>query len=72
VHSHPAKAFHSRADDEWAIVRHEGALSLVVPDFASRTSADSFATDIAAFVLTSSNEWAEIKSAHLQQHLEIR
>src|SRR4051812_35762345 len=26
VHSHPFEAFHSRPDDEWAIVRHEGAL----------------------------------------------
>lgn len=27
VHSHPFEAFHSRADDQWAIVRHTGALS---------------------------------------------
>ena len=27
VHSHPARAFHSLADDKWAIVRHEGAMS---------------------------------------------
>src|SRR5882672_4350009 len=38
VHSHPMEAYHSRADDEWAIVRHEGALSLVVPNFASNTT----------------------------------
>jgi len=31
VHSHPDEAFHSKGDDEWAIVRHEGALSIVVP-----------------------------------------
>lgn len=29
VHSHPAAAFHSLADDRWAIIRHENALSLV-------------------------------------------
>src|SRR5258705_421460 len=27
VHSHPREAFHSQADDRWAIVRHENALS---------------------------------------------
>src|SRR5688572_18184096 len=25
LHTHPAEAFHSRADDRWAIVRHVGA-----------------------------------------------
>ena len=34
VHSHPREAFHSAADDTWAIIRHEGALSLVLPYFA--------------------------------------
>src|SRR5437870_9510780 len=28
VHSHPELAFHSIADDRWAIVRHQDALSL--------------------------------------------
>jgi len=42
VHSHPQAAFHSKADDRWAIVRHEGALSIVVPDFASGTSVENF------------------------------
>lgn len=42
VHSHPHEAFHSLADDTWAIVRHVGALSLVVPRFARVTTADSF------------------------------
>jgi hypothetical protein len=33
VHSHPTEAFHSEADDRYAIVTAEGGLSLVVPDF---------------------------------------
>jgi proteasome lid subunit RPN8/RPN11 len=33
VHTHPGRAFHSAADDAWALVRHEGALSFVVPRF---------------------------------------
>src|SRR6266404_6352259 len=45
VHSHPREAFHSRADDRWAIVRHEGALSLVVPHFASGTTVSNFLQD---------------------------
>ena len=33
VHSHPTEAYHSDADDQFAIVTAEGGLSLVVPDF---------------------------------------
>lgn len=33
VHSHPTQAYHSEADDKYAIVTREGGLSLVVPDF---------------------------------------
>jgi hypothetical protein len=34
VHSHPQDAFHSAADDRYAIVTEEGGFSLVVPFFA--------------------------------------
>lgn len=33
VHSHPGEAYHSEADDRYAIVTADGGLSLVVPDF---------------------------------------
>src|SRR6266480_4352479 len=33
VHSHPGEAYHSEADDRYAIVTVEGGLSIVVPDF---------------------------------------
>lgn len=35
VHTHPQKAYHSKADDRYAIVTAEGGLSLVVPNFGS-------------------------------------
>ncbi|HVS53589.1 MAG TPA: Mov34/MPN/PAD-1 family protein [Opitutaceae bacterium] len=72
VHSHPMEAFHSAADDHWAIVRHEGALSLVVPYFARHTVTDSFVVDMAAFVLTSDDRWTAIESEKLENHLTIR
>lgn len=34
VHSHPGEAYHSAADDRYAVVTREGGLSIVVPDFA--------------------------------------
>lgn len=33
IHSHPAEAFHSAADDANPVLAHEGALSIVVPFF---------------------------------------
>lgn len=57
VHSHPGEAFHSEVDDEWAIVRHVGALSLVVPDFARWTTPTNFVDQAVAYELSANNEW---------------
>ena len=34
VHSHPGEAYHSDLDDLNMLISHEGAISIVVPDFA--------------------------------------
>ncbi len=60
VHSHPEEAFHSKADDYWAIVRHVGALSFVVPSFALETKAHSFLADAVLFELNEHNQWIEV------------
>jgi len=71
VHSHPGKAFHSTADDRWAIVRHEGALSLVVPRFAATTTPHSFVSMIAAFALSRDDLWLAIPRPDLGRYLEV-
>ncbi|WP_246773998.1 hypothetical protein [Bradyrhizobium diazoefficiens] len=71
VHSHPQHAFHSLADDKWAIVRHENALSLVVPYFAARTTAASFMQDQKTFKLTADNRWQELVVWELSKWLQI-
>jgi proteasome lid subunit RPN8/RPN11 len=38
VHSHPSEAYHSEADDRYAIVTANGGLSFVVPDFGQAPS----------------------------------
>jgi hypothetical protein len=43
VHSHPAEAYHSEADDRWAVVTTDGGFSLVVPDFAAGEPFDGWA-----------------------------
>jgi hypothetical protein len=60
VHSHPFEAFHSIADDEGAIVRHQGALSFVVPWFAAKTSVETFLEDIALYRLEAGDRWLEV------------
>jgi proteasome lid subunit RPN8/RPN11 len=60
VHSHPAAAYHSDADNRWAIVRHCGAISLVIPWFGKRTTALSFQDDVAAFQLDPSDTWRKM------------
>lgn len=73
VHSHPQDAFHSRADDRWAIVRHEGALSLVVPDFAKHTRTDTFLDETKIFRFSDSAKWLEVSRAEAErEYLCIR
>jgi proteasome lid subunit RPN8/RPN11 len=71
VHSHPQTAFHSEADDKWAIVRHKGALSLVVPWFASRATVASFLVDTAVFCLDQHNQWIQVQTSGLEAVLEL-
>lgn len=60
VHSHPFEAFHSKADDRWAIVRHEGALSLVVPHFATSTTLPTFLEHAKVFQFSAAAKWVEV------------
>lgn len=67
VHSHPREAFHSAADDRWAIVRHEGALSLVVPEFAARTRVEAFLDQARVFRFSAAATWLEVPRALVEQ-----
>lgn len=60
VHSHPGQAFHSKADDKWAVIRHQGALSLVLPTFASKTTVQNFFEQSATYTLSAEDEWHEV------------
>ncbi len=71
VHSHPGQAFHSRADDAWAIVRHEGALSIVVPYFAVGVTAANFLEATATFRLSAEDRWLRVQPQELGLHLVV-
>lgn len=72
VHSHPGPAFHSLADDRWAIIRHEGALSLVIPHFAARTTTANFFNTTKMFQFSSHCTWDEVAQRDVRSWLEIR
>ncbi len=57
IHTHPGAAFHSEADARWAIVRHVGALSLVLPRFAETTTPATFMDDVKTYELSEGGEW---------------
>jgi len=71
VHSHPQGAFHSYADDTWAIVRHVGALSIVVPDFARGVSGHDFISKTASFCLSRDNTWDLVPPSELGRILRV-
>lgn len=71
VHTHPGEAFHSAADDKWAIVRHHGALSIVLPKFAKTTTSDNFLAEAAVYQLSSLSEWIRVDVQTLPNVLRI-
>jgi proteasome lid subunit RPN8/RPN11 len=71
VHTHPEEAFHSEADDRWAIVRHQGALSLVLPYFALETTPALFLNHCAIFALSPENEWQLVPPDEVSTWLTI-
>ncbi len=71
VHTHPADAFHSAADNKWALVRHLGALSLVLPYFARGVRATTFLSQAATYQLDSRNRWVQVRPDELNLHLEV-
>lgn len=71
VHSHPREAFHSPADDRGAVIRHGGALSLVVPHFGLHATSQDFLADTKVFRLSDENEWVEVGKSEIAECLRI-
>ena len=67
VHTHPREAFHSKADDRWAIVRHESALSLVVSNFATGKTVSNFLDDTKVYRFSASAQWIEVRKPELER-----
>jgi hypothetical protein len=68
VHSHPREAFHSEADDRYAIVTANGGFSLVVPNFGH------VAPDPASWAVyqLQDRRWRELSKAAVQSLFTVR
>ena len=60
VHSHPEHAFHSAADETWALVKHVGAYSIVLPWFCAHTTPENFWQQAAVFVMQPQGHWLQL------------
>ena len=69
VHSHPRFAFHSDTDDLNRLISHEGALSIVVPYFASR-GVDLAICSVNEFMREQG--WQELAAADVEARVTIR
>jgi len=68
VHTHPEKAFHSKADDDWAFVRHEGAISIVLPNFAKTTTSLNYWKEAETYCLSKKNTWEHVTGISLYNY----
>jgi proteasome lid subunit RPN8/RPN11 len=68
VHSHPGPAYHSEADDRYAIVTADGGYSFVVPNFAEH---QRDMTGWAAYRLTD-RCWRELEPNEIVASVSVR
>ncbi|ACS40458.1 MULTISPECIES: Mov34/MPN/PAD-1 family protein [Methylobacteriaceae] len=71
VHTHPGRAFHSEADDAWAIVRHRGALSLVLPRFAATATPGTFLEEAMVYELSDAGLWEHVRRPGERIRIEV-
>ncbi|MGE0093062.1 MAG: hypothetical protein AB7M05_13810 [Alphaproteobacteria bacterium] len=71
IHTHPGRAFHSKVDDEWAIIRHVGALSLVLPRFAAKTTPENFLVKVKTYEYSPTGKWQHRRNIGSSGRVEI-
>jgi hypothetical protein len=69
VHSHPREAFHSGTDDDNMLISHEGAISIVVPNFGAGPAELG---RCAIFRLSHERGWQKLGRRELTRTFEVR
>lgn len=68
LHTHPGEAYHSPMDDTNMLVAHEGAISIVVPDFAT---APLDLGDCSVNELRSASGWRDLEADEVKRRFLI-
>ena len=69
LHTHPRQAFHSPADDRMAITKHQGAVSIVVPNFGRDWQGDF--VDTTVHMNLGGARWRQLLPAEVGKLLEV-
>ena len=69
VHSHPTEAYHSPLDDCNMVIGHEGAISIVVPRFATGPAR---LCDCSINQLKRDGDWRELPEREVRSRFELR
>ena len=69
LHTHPCRAYHSRADDRLALPRHTGAISIVVADFAADWHGDLQKASVNCHL--GEGVWSELSSEAVSKLFEV-
>ncbi|MEA2372640.1 MAG: hypothetical protein QOH12_3034 [Solirubrobacteraceae bacterium] len=69
VHTHPGTAYHSEVDDTNMLIAHDGAISIVVPDFA-RARIDLERCSVNE--LRHGEGWVELDAGAVRERLRVR
>jgi len=70
VHSHPTRAYHSETDDANLILSHDGAISIVVPNFARNVLSDL--TQVAVHEYSQAGGWRRLRLAEVSDRFRLR
>jgi hypothetical protein len=69
IHSHPHKAFHSATDDANPAITHEGALSIVVPNFGAGLARG---LDACAVLRRTDGRWVNLPDGPARDRFVVR
>ncbi len=68
IHSHPRDAYHSARDDANGVITHQGAISIVVPNFARDPLR---LTDCAIYQLIHGKGWFPLSRTEIDRRFQV-
>jgi hypothetical protein len=69
LHTHPQEAFHSQADDRFAITKHIGAISIVIANFGADWSGDFLNASVHRHL--GAGQWRKLRPDEVVELLQV-